>query len=471
MTIWMPATLDPRAPIYASIARSIETDVLAGRLRPGDRLPTHRDLARRVGVTVGTVSRAYAEARTAGWISGEVGRGTFVRDRRAGRFADRREARSDGVDLSMREARSDGVDLSMNVPIDEPAPDLAAALRGLAAAPDVASLLRYAPTRGARRDREAGAAVLERHGLAVDPENVVVCAGAQHGVGAALEAASRPGDNVLAEELTYPGLRPLAEARGLRVHPVAIDDEGVVARSVDLACRRTKAKALYLVPTLHNPTGSTLSRARREAIAEIARRHGLVVIEDDIHRLLSTGAPPPIAHFAPERTIHVASLSKCFVPGLRVGYLAAPPALRDRVADAVWRSIWMTSPVATALATRWVLSGDLDSIAAGKRREAAARQALAAKVLSRDRVPAPTTAYHLWLSTGPRWSGDAFAHEARARGVGVTPATAFHLGSGPPPAAVRVSLSAAPNRSVLAAALERLRQVLERSAPSAPPTL
>jgi DNA-binding transcriptional MocR family regulator len=456
MTIWTPSIVDGECgrPLYLSIAQAIEADVLAGRLQPGDRLPPHRDLAARIGVTVGTVSRGYAEAHRAGWISGEVGRGTFVLDRLAGRFPSRRE--EDGG----------AIDLSLNVPIESPAPDLAAALRALAGMDGVQSLLRYAPTRGPHNDRVAGATVLERHGLAVDPERVVLCAGAQHGVGVALEAVSRPGDCILAEELTYPAFRPLAEARGLRIHPVALDEQGIVPEALRVACRKARPKALYVIPTLHNPTTGSLSIERREALAEIAGRHDLIVIEDDIHRMLAPESPPPIAHFAPERTIYVASLSKTLAPGLRVGYLVAPPAFHDRLASAVWRSLWMLSPVATALATHWVLGGEFDAIAAAKRREAAARQALAAKILPRARVRTARTAYHLWLATGAVWTAEAFTLQARARGVLVTPATAFHLGSGPSPAAVRVSLSAAADRSVLVTALERLRKVLDGEATS-----
>jgi len=461
MTIWTPLLTAGgwSRPLYLAIAQAIEADVLAGRLQPGDRLPPHRDLADRIGVTVGTVSRGYAEARKAGWISGEVGRGTFVLDRIAGRFPGSKEE-DKGV-----------IDLSLNVPIESPAPDLAAAFRALAAQADVRSWLQYTPTRGLRSARVAGAMVLERHGLAVDPEEVVLCAGAQHGVGVALEAVSRPGDCVVAEELTYPAFRSLAEARGLRIYPVALDEQGIVPKALHIACRKARPKALYVVPTLHNPTTGSLSAERRKALTEVARRHDLIVIEDDIHRMLAPEAPAPIAHLAPERTIYVASLSKSFAPGLRVGYIAGPPSLRDRLANAVWRSLWMLSPIATALAAHWVLRGEFDSIAAAKRREAAARQALAAKILPRASVRTARTANHLWLATGQASTAEDFTLKARERGTLVMPGTAFYLGSGRPPSAVRVSLSAAPNRAVLVAALERLRQVLEGSATTLSPSL
>jgi DNA-binding transcriptional MocR family regulator len=352
------------------------------------------------------------------------------------------------------------IDLGLNVPLAQPEPDLAVALRVVADQQDVQSLLHYMSTRGERNDRLAGAMVLQRHGLTVDPDNVVLCAGAQHGVGAALQAVLRPGDCVLAEELTYPAFRPIAEAQGLRIYPVKLDEHGILPRALDTACRKTRAKAIYTIPTLHNPTTASLSAERRAAVAAIARRRALTIIEDDIHRMLAPDAPAPIAALAPERTIYVASLSKSFAAGLRVGYMAPPPDLRDRLIEAVWRSLWTLSPLATALATHWISRGDFVSITAAKRREAAARQALAAKMLPPERVRTGAAAYHLWLTTGGL-TAEVFTLRARERGVVVTPSSAFHLGSGPAPGAVRVSLSAAGDHSILVAGLERLGQVLD----------
>lgn len=446
MTIWIPPIRPSGHPLYLTIAHAIESDVLSGRLCPGDRLPPHRELADRLNVTVGTVSRAYAEARRAGWISGEIGRGTFVLDRRAGRFP----ASSEDVE--------DVIDLSMNIPVPSPSPDLAAALRALSARDGVESLLGYAPS-DARGDRLAGTSVLQRHGLDVDPDRVVLCAGTQHGIGVALEAVARAGDCILTEELTYPAFRPIAEARGLRICPVALDHDGIAPAALQAACKKARPKALYILPTLHNPTTTTLSMSRREAVVEIARRNDLTIIEDDVYRLLAADAPPPMARLAPERTIYVTSLSKNFAPGLRLGYMVGPENLHHRLVLAVQNSMWMLSPVTTALATYWVRQGEFDAIVAAKRQEVAARQELAAKILPRSRVRTAPTCCHLWLATGG--NAEALTLTARARGVMVMPASAFHLGSGPPPQAVRVSVSAARDRSVLATALERLRDTLE----------
>ena len=462
MTMWIPS-LPPRsessgAPLYRAIARALEEDVRSGVLGRGERLPTHRDLALRLGVNVGTVSRAYGECERAGWIRGEVGRGTFVGGSPA-----------PSVGESFVRGRTDAaetIDLGLNVPVPHPAPDLPAALRALALEIEQgvgkgagqSRLLGYEAPEGSAADREAGAQALRAHGLEVAADRVVVCAGGQHGLAVGLATFCRPGDAVAVEELTYPGFRAVAEARDLRIEAVAVDADGIVPESFAEVCARSRPRALYLSPTLQNPTTSTLPLARREAIAEIATRYDVGIVEDDVHRMLAPEEPPPLAHLAPERSIYVATLSKSLAPSLRVAYLAVPRALYERVVEQVWGTIWMVSPVCCALASGWVRDGTFERVAAGRREEARARQALAGEVLASlpadFRLRSAPTAYHAWLELGGSWNATSFANAARARGVIVTPAETFHLGPGAAPRAVRLSLSGAADRASLARGLE-----------------
>lgn len=450
MTIWSP---EPPAiegqPVYLGIARALEADVRAGRLVAGARLPTHRELAERLGVNVGTVSRAYAECERGGWIRGEVGRGTFVRGEPAAAPEERfGRAASGGGDAP--------IDLGLNYPVEDPAPDLAVALRTLAAEVEAgrsADFLGYRGPEGAPEDREAGSAALALHGVRAAADRVVIAAGAQHGLSTTLAATCRPGDAVAAESLSYPGLRAAAESRGLRVVAVEMDEQGVRPEAFEAVCASARPRVLYLSPTLQNPTTQTLGTDRRERICEIAERNQVWILEDDVHRMLAPEPPPALAAIAPDRVVHVASLSKCLAPALRIAYLAVPQVLMERVVDQVWASVWTSSPLTAALASGWVRDGTFSRVAIGRRAEAAARQDLAAEVLAGlppgfAAASAPT-AYHLWLRLPEPWNATAFASAARDRGVVVTPAEAFHLGPGPAPAAVRISLSCAPDRAVL----------------------
>ena len=130
---------------------------------------------------------------------------------------------------------------------------------------------------------------------------------------------------MLTEALTFPGIKAAAAQLGVRLVGVAMDDDGVRPDALDEACRKHKPKAVYLVPTLHNPTTATMGPARRKAVADIIRKRDTILIEDDVYGPLEPPASP-IANLIPERTYLAASSPKCIAPALRVAYLLAPDA-------------------------------------------------------------------------------------------------------------------------------------------------
>ncbi len=452
MTIWTPDLRQRRGPRYRAIAEAVADDIARGALREGARLPTHRDLAAALGVTVGTVSRGYAEAQRRGLVTGEVGRGTFVR-----------RERSRGLDLEMP-ARGEAplVDLSLNFPVgDLEDRELSRTLVALGRMRDLARLLEYLPHAGMPRHREAGAAWIGRSGLEARPGQVVVCCGAQHGLAIALHALTAPGDLVLAENLTYPVFKTLAALQRLKVQGIAMDEHGIVPDSLEAACRGGAAKALYCIPTIQNPTACVMPEARRKRIAAIARTHGLAIIEDDIYGLLPAERPLPLARYAPEITVYVTSLSKTLAPGLRIGYLWAPKTLFERMIPAIASTTWMASPLAAEIAARWIEDGTADAILRKKRALAAERQRLAARLLKTSGAGAHPSGYHVWLPLPEPWRGESFASRLRERGVAVTPAEVFLAGGGKAPAAVRLCLGAARTTDRLESALRTVADTLE----------
>jgi DNA-binding transcriptional MocR family regulator len=456
MTPWTPDLARRKGPRYRAIADALADDVRAGRLKEGTRLPTHRDLAGALRVTVGTVSRAYAEATRRGIIHGEVGRGTFVQ---AGRTGPDGFGMQGGHEPSL-------IDLSLNFPTS--GAEHSAVAKGLVAlARDrgLGRLLEYLPHAGTWRQRAAGAAWLGRAGCDAGPEQVIVCNGAQHGLAIALAALAAPGDRILAESLTYPGFKTLAALLHLKVQGLAIDGDGLRPEAFEEACRSSPARILYTIPTIHNPTASILPDARRRKIAAIAEAHDVLILEDDIYGLLPVERPQPLARLAPERTVYVTALSKTLSPGLRIGFVAAPRRLVDRMIPALGATTWMAAPLMAELAAMFIEDGTADAILASKRKEAAARQALARKVLGSSGAVAHPQGFHLWLTLPEPWRGEDFAARARQRGVAVNPAEAFTVVSGRPPAAVRVCLGAAATRDRLETGLSILRDVLRGSGP------
>jgi DNA-binding transcriptional MocR family regulator len=457
MTIWSPEVRSRIGPRYLAIAQALADDIAAGRLRAGVRLPTHRELADRLGVTIGTVSRAYAEVAHRGLVSGEIGRGTFVR-------AMPSEGRTRGST-----APPALIDLSINHPpntSDEERDLLSKSVIALARRADFGRLLDYPPDVAAETHRMAAAAWISRAGLKATADDVLISTGSQHSMTAIFASLLRPGDVVLTESLTYPGMKSLATLLHLRLQGLPIDADGLRPDAVAAACRNGTARALYCVPTLHNPTTAVMSEARRREIAAIAQTHGLIVVEDDVHGRLHEGAPPPIAAFAPDITCYLTGTAKSIAPGLRIGYMLVPPSLLPRVAEAIRATAWTAAPLMAELVSLWITDGTADRIVQRKRQEAAARQKIAASILASYQYQSQPTAYQLWLTLPEPWRSETFAEEARHRGVAVTPAQTFLVGRNTTTHAVRVCLGAAASRESLASGLRILAGLLAE-APSA----
>src|SRR5262245_50838772 len=264
-----------------------------------------------------------------------------------------------------------------------------------------------------------------------------------------------PGDVVLTETLTFPGVKAAAEQLRLRLVGVAMDEEGIRPDALRAACKAHKPKVVYLIPTLHNPTTATLGSERRKIIADIIRKNGLFLIEDDAYGLLEPTVSP-IANLVPERTYLAVGLSKCIAPALRVSYLLAPDAAaQQQMTSNLQATMLMPSPLMVALVTHWVKSGIADQIIAAIRNEAMGRQQLARRVLKGVSYAARPAGHHLWLPLPPQWNRSEFLSHVLRHGLAVVGDDAFSVETaGARPQAVRVSLGAARNRAELAQALQ-----------------
>ncbi len=456
MTIWTPELTDFERPLYKALADAIAAAVEDGELAPGMGLPTQRAMARQLGVTVGTVSRGYAEAERRGLVIGEVGRGTFVRGPRSTEWAS-------GVleDESL-------VDLSLNVPevTAEEGRILAETLKRLGSQREQRQLLAYQRYSGSARQREAGAQMIRRTGLAAEGDRVLVTAGAQHALNVILSTFTKPGDVVLTEALTYPGMKALAQMLGLRLNGLPMDEDGLIPEAFEHACTTEQVRALYVIPTIQNPTCSIMSEERRRRIAEIAERHEVLIIEDDVHGLLVEDAPAPLASLAPNRSCYIASTGKCIAPSLRIAYLLAPQRLVERLDAGVRATVWMASPLTAEIASIWIEEGTIDEILTGKRASSRRRhQIFRGAMGGYDYVTQPE-AIHVWLRLPDPWRGNDFVEQARGRGVLLTGADSLAVGREAIPHAVRICIGAAPSDDALERGLNVLVEILEgRSEP------
>lgn len=426
----------------------MSADIEAGKLAPGARLPTQRNLAHALSISVGAVTRAYDDAVRRGLVAAHVGRGTFV------------------IDRSQADTAPDGlIDLGINT---APTTSVGAAVETIASlrrATSLAERLAYQPPFGLDVDRRAGAAWLARTaGLEnLDWRTLICCSGAQNAMAIAFSALCRPGDTILCEAVTFSGAKSLAGQQGYRLHGVALDAEGARPQSLDRAAAATAARVFYTLPTLQNPTARTMGRARRAEIVKIARARDLWIVEDDLYAPYARDLGlPPLAALAPERTLYVSSLSKILAPGLRAGFLAAPAGeIFDRCVRAVRALIHSPAGIGTAVATDWLESGRADDLARDVRAEASARTAMALAAL--DGVadkPRTTASLHLWL---PMRETDAERAVARAltAGVRVTPPGAFAVPGGKGESGLRLCIGSAASRVTLERALSIVLSALK----------
>lgn len=447
---WLGAS---NKPAYLSIADLIADDIKSGRLAARDRLPPLRTLADDLGLNYTTVARAYAEARKRGLIDGSPGRGTYIRPANPAT-----PLRTGGL--------GGGVEMTMNLP-PEPQDEslrarLAEGVAGVSAqiASDPYALLRYQEFGGSALDREAAAQWLAPLLPDLGPERVLVSPGIQSTLMLLMGQLVRPGELMCAEALTYPGVKAIATQLGIRLHALPLDDEGPDAQAFELACKSLNPRALYLNPTLQNPTAATISRARREELADVALRYSIPIIEDDAYARLPEDAPPPLATLAPELSYYLTGFSKCLGAGLRVAYVTAPDARKaQRLAGSLRGATVMASPLTTALATRWVGDGTALAMLDATRRESVARQQLAAEFLPEGSYDAHPQGFHLWLRLPRPWSGVEFASHLRSLGVGVVASPAFCI-DGRPPEAVRVCLGGPASADECAHALGLIADVL-----------
>ena len=449
---WKPDLARYGRPHFVAIADAIADDVAAGRLGFGERLPPQRHLASALGLNFSTVARGYVEAKRRGLISTRVGDGTVVV----------RRLKSEPTVAAAPRRRPALVDLSMNLPPEPDDPDLLGRMRDgfLQVSADLPGLLRYQGFGGGADDKEAAIGWLARRGLAAPANRVLVCPGAHSAILAILSTLCGPGDIVCCEALTYPGIRSIAAHLDLRLIGLPMDREGVDAAAFAALCVRHAPKAIYLNPTLLNPTTVTIPRARREALIEVARRYDVSIVEDDAYGAIPAGGPPAFATLAPETTYHVAGLAKALGAGLRIAYLVAPSARASLPLAASLRAATvMASPITAALATRWIGDGTADAMLAFVRAESIARQALAASLLPPDLAEADPCGFHVWLRLPEPWTRSAFASQVRTTGIGVVGSDAF-AAAGPPPEAVRICLGGLAGRADVAHALEVIAHAL-----------
>lgn len=416
MTNWLPNLSTGSGPLYMRIADKIETDITEGVLPAGTKLPPQRDLAYDIGVTIGTIGRAYALVRERGLVSGEVGRGTFV----LGRDAEPDHAREQ-IPQTIAGTRAQDSFPGKLVMDSTSAPDVGQGemigrISGEIARDHPDKIIDYTrswPTEW----REAGARWLAADGWKPEPQCVVPTVGVHAAAMAVIAAMTAPGDKVAFEQLTYSSISRSANLIGRRSVVVGIDEHGPIPEDFDRLCAQQHPKLALFIPSLHNPTLTITPVNRRREIAEIARKHNVWLIEDSIYGAMLDQPPTPISAFLPERTFHIGGLSKTVSAGVRAGWVSCPANLASRIQIAHKMVTGGLPFMLAELSSRMVLSGAADTIRQAARVEIEAREALARQAFAGLDFASNKRAPFIWLKLPDPWLSGTFKQAVANEGV------------------------------------------------------
>lgn len=451
--MWNPKIIDTDKVLYIAIADAIERDINLGILKPNEKMPPQRSLAKTVGVNLTTISRAYREAEKRGLVSGKIGSGTYVLQ------DEKKDITLPGILGSDDEMIELGLVGSMKVE----GYDLSNLLKAIAEDNSFDSLLDYVPSQGIHRHREAASKWIKQYGLEADSERIVICAGAMHAISCCLIGLFEPGDRIAVDSLTFTGIKNVAQLSHMKLEPIAMDSEGMLPESLENMCKKYQIKGIYLMPNMQNPTATVMSTERKQVISDIIQRYRLTLIEDDIYNFTNMTERTALSALVPDQGIFICGISKALLPGLRIAFVVVPEQLLYKFIQAVTSTVWMAPPISSELVTRLIESGIAVEIINKKRQLLAHRLQLAKAILKGFSFHATESSMFLWLNLPDGWSCADFENIALMNKVRVIPAYKFYVGNQQPPNAVRISLGAVKNDEQLIKGLNVLVSILKQN--------
>ncbi|WP_185803024.1 PLP-dependent aminotransferase family protein [Pontivivens nitratireducens] len=453
-TSWVPDLANSVAPKYRTLSVAIEDAIRSGALASGAKLPPVRELAWEIGVTPGTVARAYREATEAGALRATVGQGTFVRDRReTGTFIPLHPLTNQTLEgqIDLRNSRSPmvGQEHLINEAIKR------VMQRGSVVLDD------YTRATNDLSTRKALAGWLAEGGVVADKDAIVPTYGAQQAVLVAMMAVtSGPHPVILVSDLIYPGFQQAAKLAGVTLYPIQSDEHGLQIDALTEACRTARPQAMLVTPNLHNPTLVTMPENRRIQIAELARAHDVQIIEDDVYGWLMESRPPSFPALAPERTWYATSLSKCVAAGLRFGCLVTPPG-RGAIGQGIIQAMnYRVSSLIGQTVAELIESGTADEIRINARKHLEERAALLRSYLAPWGVHTAIGANFAWLPLPEGWHLAAFDRACAEAGVRIATAGAYVLPGADVPNKIRIALGMGLSDETFADCLSRISRIL-----------
>ncbi len=431
MTIWTPDSASLHRPAYLSLADQYARAIGEGALPAGAQLPPQRKLADDLGLSVQTVSRAYEELIRRGLVVGEVGRGSFILP-----------AGGENSPPYLSERMGELIDLSILKPVTERmhVDKFREGLHWVAENLSAAAALSFRPNSVLPMHRQIASEWLRRGGIDAPPEHITITDGATSAITTAVMSAVPAGGMLAAAALTHHLLMPLSKYLGLHLEGLPVDGDGIRPEALDQLARKGNLRALYMQPAAINPMAVMTSAERRAEIAEIARRHDLLIIENDMLNAMILDRPPPMAALAPERVLHINGFTKTTLPGLRLAFLTSPGRIAAGTANRHLVTNWMATPAMVELLSHWIGNGTVDELIGWQRAALAERHRIAHQVLGGAGFRAHPQSLHIWLELPAGRDEDEFVAQARQRGVAIASGRAFRLSERDRRDAVRIAL-------------------------------
>lgn len=447
---WKPDLNNTKPPIYLALARQLEEDIKAGVLKPGTKLPPQRELADFLDINLSTVSRAIKICEQKGLLSASVGNGTYVSA----------DAASDKIIVCGQENPS-FIDMGGLYPHGEANCKVKQYAQRLLKKPDALKLFCYGESEGTEMQRSAGAEWFGKIGLPTDKKHIILAAGGQNALAATVWGLLKQGDRLGTDYVTYPGIKTAAQMAGVQLVAVQHKDFEMTEAGIHFAIQNENIKGIYVIPDFHNPTGHIMSLETRKMIAEIAIEKNILIIEDAINNLLEDNPLPPIAAFAPEQVICLASLSKTIAPGLRTAFIHVPEKYRHNLATAIYAMNISNSALLATISAELILNGVADEIIKERKNEILKRNLIADEILKGYLVESKLTCPIRYLLLPDYFTGKSFEICALQAGVQVFGAERFTVGNKPADKTARISIITPPAIAELAEGLKRLKMILQ----------
>jgi DNA-binding transcriptional MocR family regulator len=316
------------------------------------------------------------------------------------------------------------------------------------------------PITGSKEDRQIAAGWISRGGEAISEESIFMAISGHQAIIVALLAASLQGAAVAVDEFTYSNFPAIARMLNVQLIACKTDEKGMLPSSLEAASAQHNIRAIYLMPTINNPTGVVMSLERRLELIDIARRNGQVIIDDDAYGFLADNPPANFAQLAPDLGWYIYSLSKPFAPDIKVAFIAAPERYREQIITALKLTSSNPSTFFTRLVSAAITNGELEDLIRRKRIEGKRRQTITREVLSGYEVQGHENGFHCWLKLPAGITASGLHASLLKESVEVIPGTAFSAPGVSAGEYIRIAMGAEQDMNKVIQGLEIIKKQL-----------